>query len=395
MRFLEGIRVLDLSRFVSGPFCSMMLGDMGAEILKVERPGVGDNTRKWSPTNTTDPPYFLSVNRNKRSIALDFQSARGKEVLLKLVAKCDVFLHNLRPGTFEEHGYSYEALRAINPRLVFCEITGYGKDGPDANRAAFDLTIQAESGLMSLIGEPEGTPMKVGVPVTDIETSLMACIAIQGALVRRAQTGEGCRISISMLESALACMPNVISEYLVDKIQPKRWGSGHPSIVPYQTFRAADGWVTIGIGAEVHWKPFCKLIERPDLIDDPRFATNPARLANRELVTGELAKIIAQKPRRYWRERMAELGLPSAPVNGLDDTLEGPQVAALGTVQTVQHPERGPIRMIRSPIQVDGEYLGIKRVPPVLGQHTDEILKEVIGLDENGIAELRRAGAIG
>jgi crotonobetainyl-CoA:carnitine CoA-transferase CaiB-like acyl-CoA transferase len=395
MKFLEGIRVLDLSRFVSGPFCSMMLGDMGAEVLKIERPGGGDNTRKWSPSNTTDPPYFLSVNRNKRSVALDFQKEEGKKLLLKLVESCDVFLHNLRPGTFEQHGYSYEQLRDINPQLIFCEISGYGKEGPDSFRAAFDLTIQAESGLMSLIGEPGGEPMKVGVPVTDIETSLMACIAIQGALVRRERTGKGARVAISMIEAALACMPNVASEYLVDGVKPRRWGSGHPSIVPYQVFPASDGWVTIGIGAEAHWKPFCELIERPDLIEDPCFATNPARLANRELVTAELASIISQKPRRYWREKMAALGLPSAPVNSLDEMLEGPQVRALGTVQTVEHSDRGPIRMLRSPIQADGEYLGIDRPPPILGEHTDEVLKELAGLDDTDLANLRRAGAIG
>ncbi len=395
MGMLDGIRILDLSRFVSGPNCSMMLGDMGADVIKIEQPGVGDNTRKWSAGNKSDNPYFLSVNRNKRSLALNFQHPEGKAVLLKLAAASDVVMHNLRPGTFESHGYGYEVLKAANPRIILCEISGYGKTGPDAARPAFDLTIQAESGLMSLVGEPDGPPMKVGAPITDVATSLMACIGIQGALLQRARTGQGCHVSTSMLESALACMPNVAIEYLVGGIPPARWGNGHPNIVPYAVFPAADGWVTIGVGAETQWKPFCTLINRPDLATDPRFATNPARLNNREALEAELKPIIAAHPRSYWRDRMAELGLPSAPVNGLDDTLGGPQVTALGTVQTVDHPQLGPIRLMRSPLQVDGTYLPIHRAPPMLGQHSDEILRTLAGLNDNEIAALRASGTIG
>ena len=395
MSLLKGIRVLDLTRFVSGPFCTMMLGDLGADVIKVEQPGAGDNTRKWTSSQAADPPYFLSVNLNKRSITLDFRRKRGREILLRLAAKSDVVIHNLRPGTFESHDLSYEKLQAVNPKIILCEITGYGKTGPEKERGAFDLTIQAESGLMSVNGEPDGMPTKVGVPVTDIMTSMMACIGIEAALVNRERTGKGSRISTSMIESALAMMPNVVTEYLVGGVVPVRTGHGHPNVSPYGIFKASDGWVTMAVGTEGHWAPYCRMMGLPDLIDDPRFARNSDRLVNRDALNAYLNPIVATQPRSYWRDQMAAIGLPSAPVNTVVDSLASPQIEALGTVQTVTHPQLGAIRMIRSPLQVDEEYLPIRLAPPTLGQHSDEVLRELAGLDDAEIRSLREEGSVG
>ena len=396
MGMLDGIRVIDLSRFVSGPFCSMFLGDMGADVMKVEQPGTGDNTRKWAPgASGPDNPYFMSVNRSKRSIVLNLKHPRGIDALLRLAAQSDVLMHNLRPGKLEAMGITFERLQAINPRLILCEVSGYGKSGPDHKRPAFDITIQAESGLMSLIGEPDGPPMKVGAPITDVLTAMTACIGIEGALLARERTGKGTHLRTSMLEAALAAMPNVASEYLIGKVPPLRWGNGHPNIVPYEVFPAADGFITIGVGSERQWKPFCELIGRPDLASDVRYSTNPARLDNRAALIAELKPLIAAQSRAYWRDGMDELGLPCAFVNGLDETLRGPQASALGVVQKVEHPTCGTIEMVCSPLEVDGHYLPINRPPPTLGQHTDEILHDVGGLTQAEIAELRQCGAIG
>ncbi len=395
MELLKGVRVLDLSRFVSGPYCSMVLGDLGADVIKVEHAKTGDGTRRWSlPHLGQNNPYFMSVNRSKRSIGIDAKHPEGRDIIEKLALQSDVLIHNFKYGALDGLGLGYDKLHKLHPRLIFCEITGYGSAGPYRDRPAFDFPIQAQSGLMSLIGEPKGTPMKVGVPAIDVMTAMQALAGIQAALYSREKTGVGTKISTSLLETALASMTNVVSDYLVAGTPPKRWGNGHPDLAPYAAYQAADGWLTVGVATEPQWQRFCDIIERPDLKNDVRFATNPVRLENREALDAAAGAEFGKASKQVWLDKLQQGGVPCAPINTIPEIIADPHVEAIGMVQTVAHPTLSQVRMIRSPLSVEGQHLPINRAPPTLGQHTNEILSGLLGMADNDIERLRRAGAV-
>ena len=395
MDLLTGVRVLDLSRFVSGPYCSMVLGDLGADVIKVEHAKTGDGTRRWSlPHLGQNNPYFMSVNRSKRSIGIDAKNAEGRDIIEKLALQSDVLIHNFKYGALDGLGLGYEHLHALHPRLIFCEITGYGSEGPYRDRPAFDFPIQAQSGLMSVIGEAKGTPMKVGVPAIDVMTAMQALAGIQAALYKREKTGLGTKISTSLLETALASMTNVVSDYLVAGTAPRRWGNGHPDLAPYAAYQASDGWLTVGVATEPQWARFCSIIERPDLKDDVRFATNPVRLENREALDLAAGAAFGKATKALWLDKLQQGGVPCAPINTIPEIIADPQVQAIGMVQPVDHPTLKGARMIRSPLSVDGHYLPIKRPPPTLGQHTDEILTDLLGMNQTDIERLKKDGVV-
>lgn len=395
MELLDGMRVIDLSRYVSGPNCTMILGDLGADVIKIEHPRTGDGTRRWGMVGMgMDNPYFLSVNRSKRSVAIDIKHPEGQDLIKALAKESDVLIHNFKFGSLDAVGLGWEVLHELNPRLVLCEISGYGDSGPYRDRPAFDFPTQAQSGLMSVIGEADGTPMKVGVPILDVATSLFACNGILAALISRERTGLGTRISTSLLESALACMTNVMSDYLVGNKSPARWGNGHPNLAPYAAFKGSDGWFTIGVATEGQWINLCKVINRPDLATDERFATNQARLANRDALDDVLAPEFLKDTRTKWLDEMNASGIPCAPINTIPQIVEDPQIQAIGMIEETAHPELGSIRMVRSPISIDSATIPIHRPPPTLGQHTDEVLSGVLGIGAEKLAALRHAGTI-
>ncbi len=395
MKLLEGVRVLDLSRFVSGPYCSMVLGDHGAEIIKVEHAKYGDGTRRWSkPELGLNNPYFLSVNRNKRSIGVDLKQKDGREIVEKIAGVSDVLVHNFKLGSMERMGLGYDNLKRVNPRLIYCEITGYGGEGPYRNRAAFDFPIQAESGLMSVIGERAGAPMKVGVPIIDIVTGLQALSGVQAALYHREKTGEGVKISTSLLESALAAMTNVVSDYIVAGVTPRRWGNGHPNLAPYAAYEASDGWLTVGVATEPQWGRFCDIIGRRDLKSDPRYADNPARLEHRDELDGEVGPEFMRDCKANWLAKLAEADVPSAPLNTVQEIIADPHVTAISMVNKVAHSELGEISMIRSPVSINDEHIPIEHAPPLFAEHTDAVLRDLLHFDDATIVQLRNAGAV-
>jgi crotonobetainyl-CoA:carnitine CoA-transferase CaiB-like acyl-CoA transferase len=395
VKLLEGIRVLDLSRFVSGPYCTMLMGDLGADVIKVEHTVGGDGTRYWGMKGGgPDNPYYMSVNRSKRSIAVDLKNPKGVEVVLELAKKSDVVVSNLKFGSMDKMGLGFERLHAINPGLVVCEVSGFGNRGPYRDFPAFDFPTQARSGLMSVIGEADGSPMKIGVPMIDITTAMQALAGIQAALIQRARTGKGVKISTSLLESALASMTNVIGDYINGGAVPERWGNGHPNLAPYAGYKASDGWVTVGVATEGQWDKFCDVIDRPDIKVDPRFATNQMRLQHRKELDAAIAPAVLKMSKAECLAALEANGVPCAPLNTVPEIIGDPHVAALGMVQDIAHPTHERIKYIRPPISVNDETLAIDRAPPTLGQHTDEVLRDVLSMSESDIQALRDAKAI-
>jgi len=386
---LQGIRVLDFSRILAGPYCTMVLGDMGAEVIKVERPGIGDETRAWGPPFVGgESAYFLCVNRNKKSITVDLSTRDGQTIIRDLAAQCDVLVENFRPGTMEKLGLGCDALRAINPRLIYCAISGFGRSGPDKDRAGVDVIVEGVGGLMSITGEPDGPPVKVGVAIIDVATALHAHGAIIAALFERERTGQGRRLDFSLLEVQIATLINIGSDYLIGGVVPKRWGSAHTSIVPYQAFEARDGYVVVGAINESLWARFCEAIEQPRLADDPRFATNRLRGEHRAELLGLVQPIFQKLSRGEWLDRFRGQGIPSGPINTLDEVYRDPQVEHLGIVQEVDHPSAGRIKLAGSPIRADESQLPVRLPPPRLGEHTEEVLRDVLGYDEERIHRL-------
>jgi crotonobetainyl-CoA:carnitine CoA-transferase CaiB-like acyl-CoA transferase len=369
---LEGVKVLDLSRVLAGPYATMVLGDLGADVLKVEHPERGDDTRHWGPPFASgESAYFLSVNRNKRSIGVDLKDEIGLERVKTLAAEADVLIENWRRGALEKLGLGYNALREENPDLIYCSITGFGP-GPDENRPGYDFLVQARGGIMGITGQPGGEPTKVGVAISDIVCGLFASNAIQAALYRRSATGEGTRIEVPLFESTLGWLANRGQEYLVSGEDTGLIGNAHPSIVPYQTFHASDKPLVVAVGNNTQFANLCRAIGRPELAEDERYATNPDRVSNREALISELQQEFSKRTADEWADEIRAAGIPSGPVNTLADVFADEHVLGSGMLQALDHPSTGPLEMVASPLIVDGEHLPIRHAPPTLGQHTEE-----------------------
>jgi crotonobetainyl-CoA:carnitine CoA-transferase CaiB-like acyl-CoA transferase len=369
---LQGVRVLDLSRVLAGPYATMVLGDLGADVLKVEHPERGDDTRHWGPPFAGgESAYFLSINRNKRSIGVDLKDPDGLERVEKLAAGADVVIENWRRGALEKLGLGYEKLKGANPDLVYCSITGFGP-GPDEERPGYDFLVQARGGVMGITGQPGGEPTKVGVAIADIVCGLFASNAILAALYRRSVTGEGARIEVPLFESTLGWLANRGQEYLVSGEDTGLIGNAHPSIVPYQTFDAADKPLVVAVGNNAQFANLCEVIGRTELAEDERFATNPARVANREALISELQREFGGRPADELADELRAAGVPSGPVNTLADVLADEHLLGSGMLKGLDHPSAGHLEMLASPILIDGERLSIRRPPPTLGQHAEE-----------------------
>jgi glutaryl-CoA transferase len=369
---LEGVRVLDLSRVLAGPYATMVLGDLGADVLKVEHPERGDDTRHWGPPFAGgESAYFLSVNRNKRSIGIDLKDQEGLERVKNLAAEADVLIENWRRGALEKLGLGYKALREENPDLIYCSVTGFGP-GPDEDRPGYDFLVQARGGVMGITGQPGGEPTKVGVAISDIVCGLFASNAILAALYRRSATGEGARIEVPLFESTLGWLANRGQEYLVSGEDSGLIGNAHPSIVPYQTFHASDKPLVVAVGNNTQFANLCRAMGRPELANDERYATNPDRVSNREALISELQQEFGKRKADEWAEEIRAAGVPSGPVNTLPDVFADEHVLGSGMLQTMDHPSAGPLEMVASPLIVDGEHLPIRHAPPTLGQHTEE-----------------------
>lgn len=403
---LGHIRVLDLSRVLAGPWCSQNLADLGADVIKIERPGAGDDTRAWGPPyakdaegkDTLEAAYYLSANRGKRSVTVDIASPEGQALLRELVVHCDVVLENFKVGHLKRYGLDYESLKAIKPDLVYCSITGFGQDGPYAHRAGYDFLIQGMGGLMSVTGErddlPGGGPQKAGVALTDLMTGMYATVAVLAALTHRDRTGEGQHIDMALLDTQVAMLANVGSNYLNSGKPPRRWGNAHANIVPYQTFACLDGHLIVATGNDGQYQKFVEAGGRPELGSDPRFATNPLRVQNRELLVPLLAEMVKLKKRDQWIALLEEKGVPCGPINDVGEVFSNEQVQARGMAIDLPHPSAGQVKLVRNPIRMSATPATSGMAPPLLGQHTHEVLRDVLGRSEEEIAALRDQGVV-
>jgi crotonobetainyl-CoA:carnitine CoA-transferase CaiB-like acyl-CoA transferase len=392
---LEGLRVLDLTRILAGPLCTMMLGDMGADVIKVEPPGNGDDTRTWGPPFAEkESAYFLGVNRNKRSITLNMAVKPGQDVLAKLIAQCDVLVENFKVGTLEKWGVSNEWLQANAPRVIRCSITGYGSTGPKAGLPGYDFILQAESGLMSICGESDGAPMKYGVAIVDICTGMLACNAILAGLQARHATGRGQHVEVSLFDSSLAMLANVASNHLVSGRDARRFGNGHPNIVPYTAYAVKDGMIAVAVGNDGQFAKFAAALGHPEWAQDARYATNPDRVVNRDALDNAVEEILRTRPSGEWLDKLSSAGIPCGKINSVAEALGSPHAQAREMVQTVRHPTAGEVKMLGVPFRFSDTPSSIRRPPPTLGQHTEEVLRDVLNLSDARIAELRAAKVI-
>jgi len=387
---LDGVRVLDLTRVLAGPYCTMFLGDLGAEVVKVEQPGVGDDTRGWGPPFAGgESTYFLCVNRNKKSITLDLKSTEGIQLLKKLAACTDVLIENFRPGNMERLGLGEEVLRAVNPRLIYASLSGFGADGPMREVPGYDLIIQAWGGLMSITGMPDGEPTKVGVAIVDLVAGLMLGKSIAAALFAREKLGVGQKIDTSLLEAEVACLVNTGSNYLVEGKVPGRWGNAHPTIVPYQSFKTADGFLVIGVASEGIWQRFCPAIGKAELADDSRFARNADRVANRGALITILSEMFLSRATDTWLSLLNEAQVPCAPIQTIDKVFASSQVRHRDMLVEIVHPTAGSVRMAGIPVKFSVTPPSVRLPPPLLGEHSGDVLAGWLRLSDKEIAELR------
>lgn len=400
---LKGIRVFDMSRILAGPSATQILGDMGAEILKIEKPGQGDDTRKWGPPfvkdasgkDTTESSYYLSANRNKKSLALDFTTPEGLAIAKKLIGTCDILFENYKAGSLEKYGLGYEQLKAEFPKLIYCSLTGFGHDGPYKDLAGYDFLIQGMGGIMSLTGPADGMPHKIGVAYCDLLTGLYALNGILAALYHREKTGQGQFIDIALLDSQVATLSNAGQYYLTSGKVTPRMGNAHPTIVPYEAFRAQDGDIILAVGNDKQFAEFCAFAGRSDLAADAKFATNANRVRNRAEIVPVVAQIIAQHSQKYWIENLEKRGVPCGPVNTLDKVFNDPQVQARGMVTEMAHDASPtPVKLIASPLRFSATPVSYRHAPPMLGANTDEILADELKMTPDEILNLRHKGVV-
>ena len=400
---LAGIRVFDMTRVLAGPACTQILGDLGAEVIKVERPGVGDDTRKWGPPylkdkdgrDTTESAYYLAVNRNKRSITLDITKPEGQEVALRLIEHCDVLIENFKVGDLARRGLGYEQLRERFPRLIYCSITGFGQTGPYKDRPGYDYMAQAMGGIMSVTGDADGPPMKVGVGIADIMTGMYATSAILAAIHHRTVTGKGQYIDMALLDAQVAWLSSSGQNYLTSREPVPRFGNAHPNIVPYQVFPSADGHVVIAAGNDAQFRRLCDFANLPELADDERFATNAARIRNRDALIPLIEKAVVRHPSTHWLEGLEGVKVPACPINTIAEVFADPQVRHRGMEIALTHPESETATpLIASPIKMSATPPEYRRAPPTLGQHTAEVLGEMLGLSTDEVAALKKDGVV-
>ena len=401
---LAGVRVLDLTRILAGPTCTQLLGDLGADVIKIERPGAGDDTRKWGPPYvqgsdgpTAESAYYLCANRNKRSVAIDIASEAGQALLRRLLAKCDVLVENFKVGDLARYGLDWAQLKGEFPWLVYCSITGFGQTGPYAPRAGYDYLAQGLGGIMSLTGAPEGPPMKVGVGIADLMCGMYATVAILAALRHRDATGHGQHIDSALLDTQVAWLANEATNFLLSGQVPKRQGTEHPNIVPYQTFATADGYVILAVGNDAQFQKWCRFAGATELAADPRFATNSLRVEHRRELYARMPEHMRAKTTAEWVAGLAGIGVPCGPVNTLDQVFADPQVQARGMRIDLPHPDAaaGSVPLVANPLKMSLTPPAYRHGPPTLGQHTDQVLAELLGLGEAELAGLHEAGTIG
>ena len=391
---LDGIRVLDLTRVLAGPFCAMILADMGAEVIKIEEPGKGDDTRSWPPFIEGEATYFMSVNRNKKSITLNLKAPAAKTIFTDLVKKSDVVLENFRPGTMEKLGLGYKSLAKLNPKLVYCGVSGFGESGPEGGRGGYDLIVQAESGLMDITGFPDGPPVKMGTSIADLVSGMSAAHGVTLALLARTKTKKGQKVEIGMLDTMAALLTYQAGIYWGTGRTPARRGNEHPSIVPYEVFKAADAYVTLGVANNSLWERCCAAMDRPDLVKDPRFATDAARVEHRATLVPLLNEILGERSADEWMKRLEAAGVPAGRIRTVPEVCESEHLKARGMIRTLKHPKAGAITVMGVPIKLHATPGEVKTPPPTLGQHTDQVLRTLLKLTPAQIKKLRTERAL-
>jgi crotonobetainyl-CoA:carnitine CoA-transferase CaiB-like acyl-CoA transferase len=393
-RPLAGVRVLDLTRVLAGPFCSMILGDMGAEVIKIEEPGKGDDTRAWPPFVEGEATYFMAVNRNKQSLTLNLKAPEGRAIFQRLARKSDVVLENFRTGTMERLGLGFRALTRLNRRLVYCAISGFGESGPESARAGYDLVVQAESGIMDITGFEDGPPVKVGTSIADLVAGMSAAHGVTLALLARHRTRRGQKVEISMQDAMAALLTYQAGIYFGTGQKPGRRGNKHPSIVPYEVFRAADAYLTLGVANNSLWERCCMALEHPELTKDPRYATESARVQNREALVPRLNEILGGRTADEWLKQFEAAGVPAGRIRTVAEVCESPHLKARGMIVTLPHPRAGEVRVLGVPIRLHATPGRAGTPPPLLGQHTERVLRGLLGLGRPAIARLRAAGVV-
>ncbi|WP_175782197.1 CaiB/BaiF CoA transferase family protein [Burkholderia anthina] len=406
MGALSHIRVLDLTRVLAGPWCAQTLADFGADVIKVERPGAGDDTRHWGPpylkdaagADTAEAAYYLAANRNKRSVTVDIATPEGQQIVRELAAQSDVVLENYKVGQLKKYGLDYESLRAVKPDLVYCSVTGFGQTGPYAHRAGYDFIVQGIGGFMSITGErdsePGGGPQKAGVAIADLATGLYSTIAVLAALAHRDRTGEGQYIDMALLDVQVALLANMNTNFLASGKAPVRWGNAHPNIVPYQTFQTSDGWIIVAVGNDGQFRKFVEAGGRPELADDERFATNPSRVRHRDTLVPMLAEMVKTLGKAHWIAALEAAGVPCGPINELDEVFDNEQVIARGMQVSLPHPCGADVKLVRNPIRMSATPPDARTAPPLLGAQTEDVLRDMLGYDAARIAALKAKQAI-